>query len=519
MRPITNARLRTFTGMALTALALVIAAVLLTSTRRLVQHAHAQSPGQTTVVYQPSDALFANPERGFYHHTETHSNDYDPLVPATLQGYRENENVTLILRLFYLDDFVASPISQTYLDAMAADFAVLRQAGLKAVVRIAYTNRTHFAPNTTWPPVPPYGDASKAQMLDHLNQLAPVLQANRDVIAVLQTGFIGIWGEWYYTDHFVENPGDPGTVSAAKYAERGEVLDAVLATLPGRMAQVRTPLQKQKINGTGSGSGNALPPGDAFNGSNRARTGHHNDCFLASDTDFGTYADIPEDKAYLAEETKYLPMGGETCEPNPPRTECPTALGELALLHWSYLNADYRPSVLAGWVNGGCMETVKQRLGYRLALVQGRYPDTVAVGGTLHIEIDLRNDGWAAPFNPRAVELVLRHQSTQAIQRFPLAVDPRFWLADGGGSHSIVQSIPLPAALPTGAYDLLLALPDADASLADRPEYAIRLANQNTWEPNTGMNNLLHTLSVTPATPPPACDGLCRIFLPMTARR
>ncbi len=459
----------------------------------------AQNPAQTTVTYPSTDAIFANPERGFYHHTETHSNAYSPLILSDLQNYRQNENISLILRIFYLDDFVADPISQDYLDAMAADFAILRQAGLKAVVRVAYTNQLTFAPNTDWPPIPPYGDASKAQMLAHIDQLAPILQANADVISVVQAGLIGIWGEWYYTDHFVADPADPSTVSDDFYAERGDVLAALLAALPGRMAQLRTPLFKQKIYGTTSGVGGALLPANAFDGSDRARTGHHNDCFLASDTDFGTYSDVAEDKAFLAGETKYLPMGGETCATNPPRSQCDTALAELARFHWSYLNADYHPDVLTGWESGGCMDAVKKKLGYRFALVKGNYPGSAEVGGAIDIRIDLRNEGWAAPFNSRPVELVLRQQGTGTLHRLPLTADPRLWLADDGGSHTISQTLSLPQEVVPGSYDLFLALPDADPILAARPEYAIRLANGGVWQPESGLNDLLHTLTVTAA--------------------
>ena len=55
---------------------------------------------------------------------------------------------------------------------------------------------------------------------------------------------------------------------------------------------------------------------------------------------------------------------------------------------------------------------------------------------------------------------------------------------------------PLPANLPAGDYDLLLHLPDAASGLSSRPEYAIRLANQNTWEASTGYNNLEIILKV-----------------------
>jgi hypothetical protein len=44
-----------------------------------------------------------------------------------------------------------------------------------------------------------------------------------------------------------------------------------------------------------------------------------------------------------------------------------------------------------------------------------------------------------------------------------------------------------------------LSIPDADTALASRPEYAIRLANENTWESTTGYNNLNYTLNITNA--------------------
>ena len=60
----------------------------------------------TTISYIASSAAISNPERGFYKHTETHSNGYAPLSQSVLNGYRQNENITLILRVFYLEDFI-----------------------------------------------------------------------------------------------------------------------------------------------------------------------------------------------------------------------------------------------------------------------------------------------------------------------------------------------------------------------------------------------------------------------------
>src|SRR6476661_10807595 len=111
------------------------------------------------ITYLSSSAPIANPERGFYKHTETHSTGYSLLSQSTLLGYRQNENIDLILRVFYLEDFVDSPISSTYLSNMQADFAKVRNAGIKCIVRFAYAdNNDSGVPH----------DATKSQILAHI---------------------------------------------------------------------------------------------------------------------------------------------------------------------------------------------------------------------------------------------------------------------------------------------------------------------------------------------------------------
>jgi hypothetical protein len=54
----------------------------------------------------------------------------------------------------------------------------------------------------------------------------------------------------------------------------------------------------------------------------------------------------------------------------------------------------------------------------------------------------------------------------------------------------------IPDDFPAGDYEMLLNLPDAYASIAPRPEYSIRLANNDVWEAATGYNKLNHTIKV-----------------------
>lgn len=74
--------------------------------------------------------------------------------------------------------------------------------------------------------------------------------------------------------------------------------------------------------------------------------------------------------------------------------------------------------------------------------------------------------------------------------------DPRFWLP--GNVHTISNDIKLPNDFPIGNYEVLLNLPDPEPTLYNRPEYAIRLANDNSWEADTGYNQLKHSISVVP---------------------
>jgi hypothetical protein len=204
---------------------------------------------------------------------------------------------------------------------------------------------------------------------------------------------------------------------------------------------------------------------------------------------------IAEQRAFIAADARYVPVSGETCALNPPRSECASALAEMALLHWSALNFTYHPDVLQSWQTQGCFDTVRRRLGYRLVLRQSDLPASVLAGGRLQGSLRLQNMGFAAPYNPRGFELVLRAGST--VHRIPIAIDPRSFGTDNAGLVDLALNIAIPSEVSAGTYELLLALPDPMPALYARPAYAIRFANNGTWEPSTGFNKLLATLAVT----------------------
>jgi hypothetical protein len=393
------------------------------------------------------------------------------------------ENFSIIWRYFYLEKFIRSKISSDYLNNMQEDFNKIRKSGIKVIVRFAYSDNPNAIGSL---------DANVTQVLEHISQLKPLLINNADVIMVVQAGFIGAWGEWYFTDNFGFPTGwrPNSKPTSTDYLNRKLVIDALLNALPlARKIQLRTPAHKINFD---LNFKTPLSYSEALTATNKARIGQHNDCFLASRDDFGTYSNLTVDYPWLAQETLYLPMGGETCAVNLPRSGCKTALIELEKFHWTYLNIEYHPDVINTFRTEGCFETIQNRLGYRFELISGIFPKIASKQSLIKIEFQIKNKGFSALINPRKAYLVFRSKFTE--YSIALKTNLNFWLANS--LNTISETIKLPETLPIGEYKLFLNLPDSYESIRNKREYSIRLANNGLWEGTTGFNNLLHTINI-----------------------
>jgi hypothetical protein len=437
-------------------------ALLLAAATLLLLHSWAAA---TVITFESDTVDFPNPERGFYHQDEVWPGE--PIHASWMKNWR-NENITVLRCYFRIDSFVNAPLSAAALATIDRSFDSCRVAGIKIIPRFAY----NFGYDGT--------DAPLARVVGHIGQLAPLLRDNADVIVAMEAGFIGAWGEWHSSDFGIDEIDSMRTI-----------LRALLDALPvNRMVMVRTNGYKRGIFGTDA----PLGPDSAFCGSFRARTGAHNDCLCASAEDWGTYSqsNIAWEKQYLNQDNRYLPMEGETCNPNP-LASCANCLDDLVQMRWDMLNINYHQDVLDGWVSGGCMDSVHRSLGYRFSLVRSTLPD--AASGSIAGTIELVNRGWGKLFNFRPVYLVLRPAAAGTEIRIKLTADPRRWLADNG-TVSVSVNAALPAGTPAGTYRLFLHLPDSSSTLSGRPEYTVRFANKNVWEAGTGYNSLLHTITI-----------------------
>ncbi|MCU0634865.1 MAG: DUF4832 domain-containing protein [Gemmatimonadaceae bacterium] len=434
-----------------------------------------------TALLVASDSNVPNPDRGFYIQRFGRYPERPDWVWIDANDFRQARDSGMsVVRVYYLlSDFRDRALSASVIDSVTRVFTTARAAGMRVIPRFAY----NFGDGP---------DAPVAVVLQHIDQLGPVLRANADVIAFIEAGFIGWWGEWHTSTNGLIGPGQQ--VNANTRA----ILERELAAFPAsRMLAVRTPWQKRQLLGSAS-----LSPTEAFTGTPRARVGAHNDCFLASTTDWGTYSSedprvIDEEKTFLNQDNRYLPQGGETCNEGAdaqPYIGCTNALVDLVRIRFSVLNEGYHPGVNQRWRNEGCMADVQRRLGYRFRLTRVATSNGVRTGGRFRVTWSVRNDGFAAPYNPRDVAVVLRNVVTGVETRLPLPHDPRRWLP--GQDIALDDTLALPSTVERGTYAVLLHLGDPDPALRRRPEYAIRLANDGLWEPSTGYHLLVRRFAV-----------------------
>ena len=442
-----------------------------------------------TVNYTADDnTIFANPERGFITMLTGHLSNQKPYAvkgsESTLRNKQSGEKMSIVLVHYYLDNYVSTAtIPQKVLNAFDEDMQVLRNLGMKAIIRFSYVDGTYGSGKNE-----SAHDAPLSIIKQHLAQYKSHWQANSDVIFVFQAGLIGAWGEWYYSDNF-------GNKTSTINASRRALLDTLLQTVPAdRCVQIRTPLFKTGYIGSTA----PLTRSEAYQNTPKARIAHHNDAFLENYGDMGTYEDTATQKPYIAQETLYVPLGGESCilddEVATTNASYEKTIAEMSRLHWTFIQSGYSTVVTDKWRQNGTFDELNRRMGYRLQLVSGTYSDQVAQGGKLSVNLSIRNTGFAPLYNERKAYIVLKSGSNT----YPIALsaDPRAWLPNGAVS-TVSEQLTIPSSVPAGTYQLYLHLPDLYASLASNPAYAVRLANTGLWDATTGMNALNASVVVT----------------------
>lgn len=418
------------------------------------------------INYTVSQNVITNPERGFMHTWPVESEGAS-VVAAKVENLR-NSNVSIVLRVYYLDAFKNSDLSTTQLNLIKTDFERFREAGVKCIIRFAYNSNQ----NDT--------DAPLSIIIRHLDQLQPLFVSNEDIIAFVQAGFIGSWGEWHYS-----------TNGLTSTANKKAVVNKLLEVLPSSIKiQLRTPIHKQDVFDYTTPIDQTV----GYTTTDIARVGFHNDCFLASANDYGTYVDVELEKEFISKEAFFVPTGGETCPPSGiPTASCNTAETEMTLLKWTYLNVDYYGPVIDVWRNNSCFENFQKKLGYRIYLKTATLNKEATSNSNFNLDLVLSNVGYAPVYNTKNSFLVFKSKSDDTLYKKALNLDIRKVLPNV--DFDFEESVSL-SGIPSGDYELYLKIEDSNSNLSERPEFAIQLANSNSWDADLGLNDMLHTLTI-----------------------
>lgn len=456
------------------------------------------------------------------------------------------DGVTLIQAYCYLTEHNAGPISQAKLDLLNRSFEAMRSSGAKCVLRFAYIK--------DYPATPP--PPTTEQMLLHMDQLAPILKRNSDVIHTLEAGFIAAWGEWHHGSHITAD------------AERAALLKRILEiTPPNIFVQVRYPgIKTSLLPLIMPGRAQEVTKETAFSSAPSARIGYHDDGVLTFPKGmegyiFGREPEIFGDlRGMVQRESSFVPVGGElfwsdqgwygegVYHRNFDGLEAARFLGEnhinvMSLAH-SYSEREGKPMSIDHWrrrtvtpeelvlnrlpvsrdwftdfegkaVERTAFEYIRDHLGYRIELQEASLPRKLRSGRSLQLSIKLINRGFSTLFHPRPVYIVLVDGNGLVTVLPSVKVDARRWFPHDPSDelrkalvHAIDYSDQVPKTLKPGHYSLGVWMPDASPRLRKRADYALRFANGDVpfWTSADGRFwgiNLLGAVEVLAEQPAP----------------
>lgn len=413
----------------------------------------ADATAAITTEFTKSYAEFLNPERGMVGWADL-ENAWDEGVRNEIRdGHR------LLRAHVQLDAFRYPSLSAQWIERLEKGFAMIRRNGAKVIPRFTYNSPEgsfiggyHIAE-----------DAPIDQVLNHIQQLGPVLSRNADVIAWIEAGFVGAWGEWHSSQHGLDSN-----------AAEDRIKDALLAYFPqNRKIAFRNPSDLRRW----------YPEAPPANG----RAGVHNDCILSGRDDAYTWVwpEVDSLKGYVRATTLSAPYGGETCFLTPHITDCDSIRSHGSQLRLTWLNrygafSAYRST----WQAQGCFGEVLRSMGYRLELESlSLSKATVSKGEALRVTVALRNSGWAPLYNPRNLQLVLLSNG-QPARRIDLPeADLRTVLPNNDTPDARVfqADVTVPADVASGLFEVALAAPDQ--LLPDDSRQAVRFANEDRSQP------------------------------------
>ncbi|MDL2223958.1 DUF4832 domain-containing protein [Bacteroidales bacterium OttesenSCG-928-M06] len=418
----------------------------------------------------------------------------------------KGDSITITQLYIYLTEFWdTDEISEAGLENVQTLFDGLRENKVKAILRFAYSRDNGAIGNGHSGDNPPY-----SRIMKHLEQLKPVIQKNWDVVAVVEVGLLGTWGEWNPTfDETSEN----NTIAKTMFNIIPEGYGMVVRyiSIRNNIASVLTSSQMEYIGFCN----------DYFT-TGLKNCGSSDWCM--NSTDYNHVAD-KSFTFYMRGEVPYNegPPWGFDIMMNPN-----DVLKVLKEHHYSAMditqnfkeNITYWKSQIVFpdklkrnniffdehyFMEGKDQEIVprslyqfiRDHLGYRLNVM--KEPMLKKEGSEFVYDIKITNTGFATVLNPKPVYLVLINENNQIAKEIELTdIKPRNWQpwAKGKPTELLIHSISGKATIDlSGKYKVGIWIPDSQESIKNEPAYCIKFATDNQvvshWYNNTRAVNII----------------------------
>ena len=297
-------------------------------------------------------------------------------------------------------------LTEDALNVLQQTFDNIRKNGGHVIVRICYdpwyNGRSNVTPEHKW-------------VLKHVEQLAPVLSKNTDVIVALEMGMHGAYGEMH-------------SDTSITYDRVAEATNLMLRSTPPELKILtRTGNYSAKVLGFDNWGVDFHIDGEKFaeiakaKGDTMYRVGMFNDGYLGTQYDYGTWgADCKmsicreEGVAWLEKYGINTPYGGEalTTASGYQVINTPEFLAyEGFRTHTSYLNIQWNNNLIDSWkkshFNGKDFEYdgtkidsltgfkyINDHLGYRFVLRESWITDKVSADGVFKAKLRIQNVGF-----------------------------------------------------------------------------------------------------------------------------
>ena len=301
---------------------------------------------------------------------------------------------------------VSQDLTEDALNVLQTTFDNIRKNNGHVIVRICYdpwyNGRSNVTPAHEW-------------VLKHVEQLAPVLSKNTDVIVALEMGMHGAYGEMHSDTNIT-------------YDRVAEATNLMLRNTPPELKILtRTGNYSAKVLGFDNWGVDFHIDGEKFaeiaeaKGDTMYRVGMFNDGYLGTQYDYGTWgADCKtsicreEGVAWLEKYGINTPYGGEalTTAGGYQVINTPEFLAyEGFRTHTSYLNIQWNNNLIDSWkkthfegkdfeYDGSKIDSltgfkyVNDHLGYRFVLRESWITDTVGTDGILRAKLRIQNVGF-----------------------------------------------------------------------------------------------------------------------------